>query len=110
MDSVDSNMGQLFASFTYKLSIMSTVTNIILGAMAERIDFIMYFIFATLISVAFSISNYWIQSPGGFLHYLGAVDIAGCSVIHLAGGSNRCFRYNFLDESNSFFSQVLQAL
>ena len=79
-------MGQLFASYTYKLSTMSTASNVILGAMAERVTFVACFIYLTGITVVFAISSYWVLSPKGFLHKVGTVDIAGCSFIHLAGG------------------------
>lgn len=83
-DSIEPDMGQLFASFTYRLSTMSTASNIVLGAMAERISFVAYFAYLTLITIAFAIPNYWVTS--GFLHQVGTVDIAGCSFIHLSGG------------------------
>ncbi|KAJ6223431.1 hypothetical protein RDWZM_001976 [Blomia tropicalis] len=86
-DSIEPNMGQLFASYTYKLSTMSTATNVVLGAMAERINFIPYLIYSVGITIAFSIPSYWVSSPRGFLHKLGTVDVAGCSFIHLAGGT-----------------------
>lgn len=94
VDSVQPGMGQLFANFAYKLSIMSTATNIVMSAMAERVTFALYFGFAALISIAFALPNYWVQSPKGFLHSLGVVDIAGCSVIHLAGGKSHAFFLN----------------
>ena len=78
-------MGQLFASYTYKLSTMSTASNVVLGAMGERINFIPYFIYLTVMAIVFAIPSYWVMSPRGFLHKVGTVDIAGCSFIHLAG-------------------------
>ena len=86
-DSIEPNMGQLFASYTYKLSTMATASNVVLGGMAERISFIPYFIYLTVMAIAFAIPSFWVLSPNGFLHKVGAVDIAGCSFIHLAGGT-----------------------
>ena len=86
-DSIEPNMGQLFASYTYRLSTMLTASNIVLGAMAERISFLAYLVYLAMITVVFSIPNYWVTAPRGFLHKVGTVDIAGCSFIHLAGGT-----------------------
>src|SRR5882724_4296862 len=39
VESSEPNMGQLYASYTYRLSLASIATTIVLGAMAERITF-----------------------------------------------------------------------
>ena len=91
VDSTQSNMGQLFASYTYRLSLASVATTIVLGAMAERITFIAYCFFSFFITIMFSIPSYWIWSTNGFLKQINAVDIAGCSTVHLSGGKNPLF-------------------
>jgi len=88
VDSTAPDMGQLFASYTYRLSLASTASTIVLGAMAERITFVAYCIFCFFITIMFSIPNYWIWSPNGFLRRLKAVDIAGCSTLHLVAGNH----------------------
>ena len=91
VDSTAVNMGQLFASYTYRLSLVSVATTIVLGGMAERITFIAYCFFSFFITIMFSIPIYWIWAPNGFLRQMNAVDIAGCSTIHLAGGTQIIF-------------------
>ncbi len=86
VDSMDPDMGQLFSSYVHRLSMASTAPTIVLGAMAERITFIAYCIFCFFITIMFAVPNYWIWSPNGFLRNLKAVDISGCSTIHLVGG------------------------
>lgn len=80
-------MGQLFASYTFRLATMMTASNILLGSVAERIGFTPYLLYLTAMAVALAVPSYWVTSPVGFLHRLGVVDIAGCSFIHLAGGT-----------------------
>lgn len=90
VDSTAKDMGQLFASFTYRLSLAATTTTIVSGAMAERITFTAYCIFSFVITIIFSLPTYWIWSQNGFLRQYKAVDIAGCSTIHLVGGILFC--------------------
>ncbi len=33
-----------------------------------------------------AIPAHWLWSPKGFLHKLGAIDLAGCAPVHLVGG------------------------
>ena len=93
VDSTSVTMGQLFASYTYRLSLASIATTIVLGAMAERITFKAYSFFCFFITIMFSIPCYWIWSPNGFLRQMSAVDIAGCSTVHLVGGNYHIIKF-----------------
>lgn len=102
VDDLSDNMGSLFAKFTFRLSEAAIATTIVsgsfcsekcldhlspsLGAMATRVTFRSYCVFATMASVAFAIPSYWMWADRGFLRQLKAVDIAGCATLHLVGG------------------------
>lgn len=86
VDSVSPTMGEMFAKFTFRLSLSAIATTIVSGAMAERITFKAYIMFSVLNTIIFSLPGYWIWSEEGFLLQLKAVDIAGASALHLVGG------------------------
>ncbi|KAI1304977.1 putative ammonium transporter 3 [Halotydeus destructor] len=86
VDSMDQQMGSLFAKFTFRLSTIAITSTIVSGAMAERITFRGWCVFAAMSTVGYSLPGYWIWSEKGFLRALRAVDISGCSCVHLVGG------------------------
>jgi ammonia channel protein AmtB len=79
-------MGQIFSIFLFQLSFSTTATTIVSGAMAERTKLHAYLLFSMLNTVTFSVVAHWLWAETGFLHQLGAVDIAGCGPVHLVGG------------------------
>lgn len=86
VDSLSPTMGELFAKFTFRLSLSAVATTIVSGAMSERITFKAYCLFALFNTLAFSLPGYWIWAEEGFLYKLKAVDIAGATTLHLVGG------------------------
>ncbi|XP_054156865.1 putative ammonium transporter 3 [Oppia nitens] len=105
VDSTQVDMGQLFATYAYRLSLISVATTIVLGAMTERITFLAYCLFSFLITIVFSVPSYWIWSPNGFLRQWLAVDVAGCSTVHLAGGMSGLIATLILKPRLGRFSQ-----
>ena len=108
MDSLDPGMGQLFASFVYRISTMSIAGNVALGSMAERINFLPFFWYLIPITIVFALPNYWVLSPSGFLFKLGVVDIAGSSYIHIAGGVAGLVGTMFLKPRKGRFTYPLE--
>ena len=49
--------------------------------MAERIRLRPYIVVTSMITMLHSISAHWVWSHDGFLHQMGTVDAAGCSVV-----------------------------
>lgn len=86
VDSVGSDMGQLFATFVFQLSFATTATTIVSGAMAERTKLTSYIVYSFFNTCVYCIPAHWVWDSKGFLNKLGCVDIAGSGVVHLCGG------------------------
>lgn len=81
-------MGGKFVVFFYYLTFSSTATTIVGGAMAERINFVPYAVYAFFNTLIFSISTSWAWGDHGFLKAFGFIDISGNATVHLLGGAS----------------------
>jgi Amt family ammonium transporter len=76
----------LFAFFFFQLAFASAGCSIISGAVAERIKFLSFIVFGTvMVPVLYAIPGHWIWG-GGWLSSMGFHDFAGSTVVHSAGG------------------------
>ncbi|XP_072050443.1 putative ammonium transporter 3 isoform X2 [Amphiura filiformis] len=55
--------------------------------MAERTKLESYVVFSFVNTIVYCIPAHWMWSPVGWLHQLGATDVAGASTVHLVGGT-----------------------
>jgi Amt family ammonium transporter len=75
------------AFFIFQMMFAGTAATIVSGAVAERIKFIGYVIFAVIIvAFIYPLIGHWIWG-GGWLAERGMIDFAGSTVVHLVGGS-----------------------
>ncbi len=75
----------LFALFQLKFAIIAPA--LVVGAVAERIQFKAYLLFMALFSLLiYAPIAHWIWNPGGFLHQFGILDFAGGAVVHIPAG------------------------
>ncbi|MBU0762107.1 MAG: ammonium transporter, partial [Candidatus Altiarchaeota archaeon] len=75
------------AFFIFQMMFAGTAATIVSGAVAERIKFIGYVIFAVVIvAFIYPIVAHWVWG-GGWLAGIGMIDFAGSTVVHLVGGS-----------------------
>ncbi|XP_014673215.1 PREDICTED: putative ammonium transporter 3 [Priapulus caudatus] len=86
VDADEEHMGERYAHFVFQLSFATTATTIVSGVMAERTKLPAYMLFSFLNTIVYSLPASWIWREAGFLVQLGAVDIAGSSVVHIVGG------------------------
>lgn len=76
----------LAAKFLFQVAFAGTAATIVSGAVAERIKFIDYLIFSSLlVIIIYPMVGHWIWG-GGWLQELGFKDFAGCTVVHSVGG------------------------
>lgn len=76
----------LEAKFLFQVVFTATAATIISGAVAERIKFSAFILFAILMgAVLYPITGHWIWG-GGWLANLGMWDFAGSTVVHSVGG------------------------
>jgi Amt family ammonium transporter len=74
-----------FMAFQMKFAIITVA--LISGAIAERVKFGSFLLFAVLWSLfVYSPVCHWVWSLHGFLHNLGALDFAGGTVVHILSG------------------------
>ena len=85
-DAGEDTMGQVFSKYFFQLSFSTTATTIVSGAMAERTNLKAYILYSFLNTLTYCFPAHWIWDKRGWLCELGAVDIAGCSAVHLVGG------------------------
>lgn len=79
----------LEAKFFFQLVFAATAATIVSGAVAERIKFQAYILFAALLTaVMYPISGHWIWGGGWLSDILGGnfMDFAGSTVVHSVGG------------------------
>ncbi len=71
----------------FNLGFAAAAATIVSGAVAERVQFKAYFIYAFVISaLVYPIVVSWVWG-GGWLTQLGFIDFAGSSVVHVTGGA-----------------------
>lgn len=76
----------LLAKFFFQLAFAATAATIVSGCVAERVHYLSFLIFATLlVAVLYPITGHWIWG-GGWLAQLGFWDFAGSTVVHSVGG------------------------
>jgi len=76
----------MWAKFFFQLVFAGTAATIVSGAVAERIKFPSFIIFAVvLVAILYPITGHWIWG-GGWLAGLGFWDFAGSTVVHSVGG------------------------
>jgi len=75
-----------WAKFLFQLVFAGTAATIVSGAVAERIKFLSFIIFAVvLVGLMYPVTGHWIWG-GGWLQTLGFWDFAGSTVVHSVGG------------------------
>lgn len=87
VDIDDPELGGKYLDFFYYLAFSSTATTIVGGALAERVNFVAYAIFAFFNIALFGISTSWTWGDYGWLKMLGFVDLTGGATVHLFGGA-----------------------
>ncbi|XP_022800733.1 putative ammonium transporter 3 [Stylophora pistillata] len=85
-DAGEDEMGHVFAKYFFHLSFSTTATTIVSGAMAERVELKAYILFSFINTLTYSLPAHWMWEPKGWLYKLDAVDVAGCSPVHIVGG------------------------
>lgn len=76
----------VFAFFFFQLAFAAAGCSIISGAVAERIKFLSFIFFGTLmVIVIYPVTGHWIWG-GGWLGGLGFHDFAGSTAVHSVGG------------------------
>lgn len=79
--------GFRYAQFFFQLSFAATSTTIVSGAVAERVKLSSYMIFAFInTGLVYVFPAHWMWDENGWLYKEGALDFAGTSVVHMAGG------------------------
>lgn len=74
------------ASFFFQLVFAATAATIVSGAVAERIKYPSFFVFAFLmVAVIYPVSGHWTWG-GGWLSEMGFADFAGSTIVHSVGG------------------------
>ncbi len=76
----------LWAKFFFQLAFAGTAATIVSGAVAERIKYISFIVFAFfLVAFMYPVTGHWIWG-GGWLAAAGFWDFAGSTVVHSVGG------------------------
>jgi Amt family ammonium transporter len=73
-------------SFLFQVAFAATAATIVSGAVAERIHFVSFLIFSTLlVAISYPITGHWVWD-GGWLTEMGFKDFAGSTLVHSVGG------------------------
>ncbi|CAJ0959250.1 unnamed protein product, partial [Mesorhabditis belari] len=75
-----------YAVFLFQMSLATTASTIVSGAVAERAKLKSYILLGILVTLAQALPAHWVWDKRGFLYQMGVVDYAGCACNHLVGG------------------------
>ncbi|KAF8362239.1 amt-3 [Pristionchus pacificus] len=78
--------GWAYASFLFQMSLATTASTIVSGAVAERAKLKSYILLGCLVILVQALPAHWVWDSNGFFFQLGVVDFAGCSAVHMVGG------------------------
>ncbi|CAJ0608177.1 unnamed protein product [Cylicocyclus nassatus] len=78
--------GWSYAAFLFQLSLATTASTIVSGAVAERAKLKSYILLGCLVILIQALPAHWVWDSEGFFYKLGVVDFAGCSAVHMVGG------------------------
>ncbi|CAI4227482.1 unnamed protein product [Auanema sp. JU1783] len=78
--------GWSYAAFLFQLSLATTASTIVSGAVAERAKLKSYILLGCLVILIQALPAHWVWDSEGFFNKLGVVDFAGCSAVHMVGG------------------------
>ncbi|CAI5442142.1 unnamed protein product [Caenorhabditis angaria] len=78
--------GWSYASFLFQLSLATTASTIVSGAVAERAKLKSYILLGCIVILIQALPAHWVWDKEGFFYKLGVVDFAGCSAVHMVGG------------------------
>ncbi|XP_065334224.1 putative ammonium transporter 1 [Cloeon dipterum] len=79
---------KLYGKWYYELSYASTASTIVSGTVAERIHFVGYLVYSSVISgFVFPVVCHWGWNDEGWLKLMGYEDFSGSGIVHLCGGS-----------------------
>ncbi|CAB3403889.1 unnamed protein product [Caenorhabditis bovis] len=78
--------GWSYASFLFQLSLATTASTIVSGAVAERAKLKSYILLGCLVILIQALPAHWVWDSQGMFYKMGVVDFAGCSAVHLVGG------------------------
>ncbi|GMT13743.1 hypothetical protein PFISCL1PPCAC_5040, partial [Pristionchus fissidentatus] len=78
--------GWAYASFLFQMSLATTASTIVSGAVAERAKLKSYILLGCLVILVQALPAHWVWDSHGFFFQLGVVDFAGCSSVHMVGG------------------------
>jgi Amt family ammonium transporter len=78
---------QDYIPFLFQLVFCGTSATIVSGAVAERLRFLPYILFSSILTfIVYPIFGHWAWNSAGWLAKLGYHDFAGSSVVHMVGG------------------------
>lgn len=80
--------GTEYAHYFFHFSFASTATTIVSGAVAERMKFTSYIIFAFYNTLIYCIPASWAWNGAGWLAQRGFFDFAGTCIVHYGGGAS----------------------
>ncbi|CAI2340706.1 unnamed protein product [Caenorhabditis sp. 36 PRJEB53466] len=78
--------GWSYASFLFQLSLATTASTIVSGAVAERAKLKSYILLGCLVILIQALPAHWVWDKEGIFYKKGVVDFAGCSAVHMVGG------------------------
>ncbi|PIC44282.1 hypothetical protein B9Z55_004703 [Caenorhabditis nigoni] len=78
--------GWSYASFLFQLSLATTASTIVSGAVAERAKLKSYILLGCIVIIIQALPAHWVWDKEGVFYKKGVVDFAGCSAVHMVGG------------------------
>ncbi|CAD6192264.1 unnamed protein product [Caenorhabditis auriculariae] len=78
--------GWSYAAFLFQLSLATTASTIVSGAVAERAKLKSYILLGCIVILIQAAPAHWVWDKEGFFYKMGVVDFAGCSAVHMVGG------------------------
>lgn len=88
--------GLFYGQYIFQLSFAATSTTIVSGAIAMRMKFSVYCLYAFYAVLVYSFAAHWVWADNGWLAVRGVHDFAGGGPVHLLGGFNSFIAIKFV--------------
>ncbi|ULU04399.1 hypothetical protein L3Y34_017281 [Caenorhabditis briggsae] len=88
--------GWSYASFLFQLSLATTASTIVSGAVAERAKLKSYILLGCIVILIQALPAHWVWDKEGVFYKKGVVDFAGCSAVHMMSSPTNALLGTFL--------------
>ncbi|CAB3409844.1 unnamed protein product [Caenorhabditis bovis] len=104
-DDYTNEKGVSYALFIFQMSFATTTSTIVSAGMSERIHLKSHCFISFFITLIHAIAGHWVWDQEGVFRRMGVIDSAGCSAVHLVGGTAGLVATTYLKPRRNRFTK-----